>query len=116
MENVTETTCETTVRTFDHAAVAELGAYHRLREALNDIARDGDGITLAQLLEAVRDMALTTPYGDSCECSSGFATYPPAWPYKVDRDSEGLTCHYRCAWCHRVWTCGWSVNARSWFS
>lgn len=115
-DETTEITYETAVRTFDHTAVASLGAYHRLREALNDIARDADGVSLGDLLEAVRDAALTTPYADSCECVSGFATYPPAWPHRVDRINDWLTCHYRCPWCHREWTCGYAVDAMAWFS
>lgn len=111
-----EITYGSTVRSFDHSAVAGLGAYHRLREALNDIARDTEDVSLKEFLEAVRDAALTTPYADSCECVSGFATYPPSWPHKVDRADDWLTCHYRCSWCHREWTCGYSVDAMAWFS
>lgn len=111
----TEITYESTVRSFDHGSLAGLAAYHRLREDLNEIAAVAECVTLGELLEAVRDMALTTPYADSCECTIGDATYPPTWPHKVDRKGSWLTCSYRCPRCRREWTCGYSVEARAWF-
>lgn len=107
-------TYESAVRSFDHTTLAGLEGYHGLREALNEIAKTAEGVTLAELLEAVRDIALTTPYADSCECVTENVTYPPTWPHKVERNDDWLTCSYRCPHCGREWTCGYSVNVMHW--
>jgi DNA-directed RNA polymerase subunit M/transcription elongation factor TFIIS len=107
-------TYQRAVRTFDHAALAGLEAYPKLREALNEIAKTADNVNLAYLLTAVQDMVLTTPYADTCECGQLDATYPPTWPYKVDREDDWLTCSYRCGRCGRTWTCGYSVAVMDW--
>lgn len=119
------------VRSFGHTALAASPAYAVLRQALSDLANESadldPAITLAGLLDAVRDMAATAPYGDMCNlcglacarthrhadgehlpltCGSG-RTW---WPHAVVREGAGLTGTYRCANGHK-WTCWWSVDA-----
>lgn len=104
---------ETAVRSFDHTPLADLKTYPALRKALNDISTEAhDVANLAEFLDAVRDMALTAPYADSCDCST--KDDPPAWPHKVDRDRDWLRCGYRCDRCSREWTCGYSVDLPRW--
>jgi hypothetical protein len=62
-------TYEQVARIFDHELLSSLPAYPALRGALSDLAGQAGerGIELAALLDAVGDMAATTPYGDTCE-------------------------------------------------
>jgi len=113
-DDTTKATYDTAVRSFDHAALANLPAYHRLREALDAIAHEAKDVSLSDFLEAVQDMALTTPYGDTCDCASADSSYLPTWPHKVDRDGDWLNCAYRCGRCGCEWTCGYSVNVMHW--
>jgi hypothetical protein len=56
---------DTAVRTFDHELLVRGDSYQALRKALNDVARESpDGFGLKDFLAAVRDMAVTQPYGD----------------------------------------------------
>jgi hypothetical protein len=127
----TETTYITGVRSFDHGQLARYPAYSKVREALSDLANQAGHdedctMTLAGFLEAVRDMALTAPYGDTCEacqraclrqhprqpgedkpCDCAYGAY---YPHQVQREDEWLTCYYSCRAGHE-WTCGYSVRA-----
>lgn len=108
------------VRSFDHSAIAGLDAYPALREALNAFANQC-GASLAEALEAVRDMVLTAPYADCCDRCRQHPDYlgpngdlgylKQAWPHAVVRDGGWLTCTYRCPRCAHTWTCGYSVHA-----
>lgn len=113
-------TYATTVRSFDHTALARLETYPALREALNDFANQHEG-SLAEALEAVRDMVLTAPYADCCDrCRqhpdylgpNGDVSYlKTAWPHAVTRDGDWLYCSYICPRCSHEWTCGYSVHS-----
>lgn len=113
-------TYKNAVRTFDHGQLAAIPAYHKLREALNELclSEDAEGTTLEGLLDAVRDMALTAPFADSCPHCRGDAgdaengTYlQAAWPHAVKRKNDWLTCSYLCPRCSAAWTCGYSVRS-----
>lgn len=116
-----DVTYNTAVRSFNHAKIAQLAAYPALRDALNDLCNQGEEITLAELLEAVRDMALTAPFSDCCDVCRRHPDYlrpdgdpnylVPAWPYAVERKGDWLNCKYRCPRCSHVWTCGYSVHS-----
>lgn len=109
------------VRTFNHSTIAALAAYPALREAINDLANQGEEITLAELLDAMRDMTLTAPFADCCDVcrrhpdylgSNGSLDYLKlAWPHAVTRKGDWLTCLYRCPRCSHTWTCGYSVHS-----
>lgn len=109
-------TYDNAVRTFDHGRLAVIPAYHELREALNELclAPEAESTTLGDLLAAVRDMALTAPFADSCPRCRGEAedgTYlQAAWPHAVTRKNDWLTCTYCCPRCQAAWTCGYSVR------
>jgi hypothetical protein len=113
-------TYDTAVRSFNHENFAQLAAYPALRGALSDLCNQSEGNALAELLDAVRDMALTAPFADCCgRCErhpdylapDGDPNYvKPAWPHAVERDGDWLTCTYRCPRCSHVWTCGYSVS------
>ena len=112
----------TAVQDHDHTDLAGLNAYAKFRQALNDLADEAGsaGVTLAELLAALRDVGLTTPYADCCDrClrdGVGVAERM-AWPHKVHRDDGGwLTCTYRCAGCSHVWTCGYAASFPDLFS
>ena len=118
----------TEVRSFDHTPLAEYTAYVRLRQALSDLAnevREDSRLKLSYWLEAVRDMAVTSPYGDMCSqctkrcareherpasglcpCGAYSATY---WPHAVERDGNWMRGTYRCPNGHE-WTCGYAVD------
>lgn len=100
------TTYRSAVRSFDHSELAGKPSYPRLREALADLANESDGMMLAPFLEAVRDMTLSAPYADHCDRCTRTCL---AWPHRVNRDGDWLTCWYRCSHCHHEWTCGYSV-------
>lgn len=104
------TTHSDAVRSFDHTNLAALKSYGPLRQALSDLANQANGaVTLAEFLDAVRDMALTAPYADCCtDCRDRDPEM--TWPHAVDRSPDGwLTCHYRCRAGH-VWTCGYAAT------
>jgi hypothetical protein len=107
-----EITYATCVRSFDHTNLTRGAAYPELRRAISDLANQcGEGVSLADFLEAVRDMALTAPYADCCERCRRTPTGGIAWPHRVDRDPRGwLTCHYRCVRCNHTWTCGYAAD------
>jgi DNA-directed RNA polymerase subunit M/transcription elongation factor TFIIS len=99
------------VRSFDHAALASLGTYQRLRQALSDLAEEAgdEGVPLDRFLEAVRDMATTTPFSDSGrECCGSEVD---AWPHRVERAGERITGTYRCPQCGHTWNCNYNVNS-----
>lgn len=106
-------TYETAVRSFAHEDLALLPAYHRLRQALSDLANEaaeGELAPLASFLEAVRDMALTAPYGDTCrECSRAGHDLQIFWPHSVIRTGGFIRGTYRCSNGH-TWTCGYAVD------
>lgn len=116
-----ETSYANTVRSFNHASIARLAAYPALRDALNDLCNQGEEITLAELLDAVRDMTLTAPFADCCDVCRRHPDYlrpepdgfslEPAWPHAVERKGDWLTCTYRCPRCSHFWTCGYSVHS-----
>ena len=112
--DATDITYESTVRSFDHGALADLEGYARLREAMDAVAKTAKGVTLAEFLAAVQDMALTAPYADTCDCATADANYGATWPHKVDRAGDWLTCAYRCGRCGREWTCGYTVRLMDW--
>lgn len=96
------------VRDFDHAQLAALPAYAALRQALSDLANQGEAMDLATWLAAVADMASTTPYGDVCQqCTPRSSRI--WWPYALRRDSGKLTGTYRCGGGHN-WTCTWTAS------
>lgn len=102
------TTYSKEVHSFDHRSLAQLHAYQALRQALSDIANEAQGVTLTDFLAAVRDMAVTAPFGDTCpNCKDA---YHMNWSHRVDRDGDWLKCTYRCHICKHVWTCGYSVD------
>ena len=97
-------------RSFDHRELADLPAYARLRQVIDDLAHEAEEreprVTLEKWLEAFQDMALTAPYGDCCErCGQ------TAWPHAVERQGDWLNGTYRCASCRCEWTCGYDVMA-----
>jgi hypothetical protein len=118
----------TAVRSFDHTPLAQHPAYSRLRRALNDLANESSedkAMGLDAFLEAVRDMALTTPYGDMCQecskqcwrehhrpleelCPAGCDT-AAYWPHEVERDRDWVHGTYQCTNGH-AWTCGYAVD------
>jgi hypothetical protein len=115
-----KTTYRTAVRSFDHQALATIAAYPALRQALSDFGNEAGHVSLADFLDAVRDMALTAPYGDSCQhCkdpSADDGTYMQmAWPHAVDRKGDWLRCTYLCPRCSATWTCGYSVRSPEYF-
>lgn len=97
------------VRSFDHTQLANLDAYEPLREALSEIANQSQGVRLEDFLEATRDMASTTPFGDSCT-----GCYTIRYPHKVERENNWLIGTYRCSTCDREWTCGYNVDITAW--
>lgn len=113
-------TYNSAVRSFDHTAMASLDGYPALREAINDFANQADA-SLAEVLEAVRDMVLTAPFADCCDRCRQHPDYlgpngdvgylKMAWPHAVERDGDWLRCTYRCPRCAYVWTCGYSVHS-----
>ena len=116
-----DVTYDTAVRSFNHENFAKLAAYPALRDALNDLCNQSSEVTLAELLEAVRDMTLTAPFADCCGVCrrhpeylkpGGDPTYlKMAWPHAVERKGRWLKCTYRCPRCSHIWTCGYSVDA-----
>lgn len=115
------------VRSYDHGRVAGLPAYAALRQALSDLGNqlpDAGGMSLAEWLDAVRDMAATAPYGDVCDqCARGClhepedafgppcaACHRPWWPYATDREGGGFLGAYRCDRGHK-WTCWYAISA-----
>lgn len=100
------TTYAEAVRDFDHQRIAELPGYPELRRVLNDLSEVAGlaGVTVAELLEAARDMTATTPFGDRCQ-RCGTLT----WPHAAQIDGGGqMTGQYRCG-CVAApgWTCQW---------
>ncbi len=99
------TTYSGSVRDFDHAALAELPAYGRLRAALAEIGNEGTerGVraTLRGFLESLRDMALTAPLGEHCPSC---AVPPEAWPHAVTCRADSLMATYRCPSCGHTWS------------
>lgn len=55
------TTYTGAVRSFDHAKMAALDAYHPLRQAISDLANATGRLTLDEFLTAVRDMGPDRP-------------------------------------------------------
>lgn len=116
-----DVTYDSAVRSFNHASIARLAAYPALREALNDLCNQSAEVTLAELLDAVRDMTLTAPFADCCDvCRRHPAYLSPdgdpnylkmAWPHAVTRKGDWLSCTYRCPRCSHTWTCGYSVHS-----
>jgi hypothetical protein len=103
------------VRSFDHSDLAGLPAYAKFRAALNELAHQLEAVPLAVFLEAIRDMAVTTPYGDTCN-APGCDTRPLAFPHKVERAADWLKGTYRCGDCGTVWTCGYAADFMIFFS
>ena len=108
------------VRSYDHARLARLPAYQALRQALSDIsneaAESGEPFPLADFLKAVRDMALTAPYGDMCpRCGhkGDSGEFTICWPYAATRDGACIRGGYRCARGHE-WTCSYLVDLPAW--
>lgn len=95
------------VRSFDHAALASHPAYLQLRQALSDLANEAHGeLKLTDWLNAVRDMALTTPYSDGCTECPDPGMY---WPHAVERKGNWISGSYRCSRGH-TWTCSYAVD------
>lgn len=123
-------TYDMAVRSFDHAPLAALPAYARLRQALSDIANEAaeqGGMKLSEFLDAVRDMAATAPYGDMCmQCGKACECPPDAllldtclahrtwWPHAAERDGGWITGTYRCSGGH-TWPCGYAINIAGMF-
>ena len=100
------------VGSFDHAKLSRLPAYQVLRQALSDISNQakesGQRVTVAEFLDALRDMALTAPYGDCCpRCGSGVDGL--SWPYAGTRKGDYLVGEYRCSKGH-TWPCTYLVD------
>lgn len=110
---------ESEVRSFDHERLAHFEPYHRLRQALNDLSNEAsEHVKLGEFLDAVRDMALTAPYADTCPACRGKEPgnyLQMTWPHAVERDDGGwLDCTYRCPRCAHVWHCGYAVDVMRW--
>lgn len=109
---------ESEVRSFNHENLANFESYHRLRQALNDLSNEAsEHVTLVELLDAVRDMALTAPYADSCPTCRGKTPdnyLQMTWPHAVERKGDYLTCTYRCPRCDQTWNCSYAVNVMRW--
>jgi hypothetical protein len=106
-----DVTYASTVRSYDHHDFADKPAYHRLREAMSDLANDPGGFTIPQFLDLVADCAITSAYADSCDrCVRTHRGLCLAWPNAVTRDGDWLTCAYRCSRCAHRWTCGYAVD------
>lgn len=117
----------TEVRSFDHDALSHFPAYLRLRQALSDLANEVSEeaeIKLPYWLDAMHDMALTTPYGDMCSrCTKqcirehqhshaervDCELYSIYWPHAVTRDGNNVKGTYRCVQGH-AWPCGYAVD------
>lgn len=123
-----EQTYDTIARTYDHEQIAVLPAYPMLRQALSDIgnqAAETGRIKLDEFLDALRDMAATAPFGDTCNCclneccrNHHHSEADPAdsctadrisWPYAAKRKGEYVTGTYRCERGH-VWTCTYAIS------
>jgi hypothetical protein len=106
MTSPATTTYEQAAGTFDHSPIAALPAYAAVRKALNDLAGQGGDchIKLAALLDAARDMVITTPYADVCD-----RCHEMRWPHAAERDGGWLACSYRCP-CGNTWTCNYAAN------
>ena len=103
---MTAATYASAVHTFNHAHLAAQPAYTRLRQALSDLANETPPSELAEFLAAVRDMAATAPYGDTCpHCVNG-----PWWPHAVKREGSHITGTYQCERGH-TWPCTWAIAA-----
>jgi hypothetical protein len=116
------------VRDFSHARLAALPSYGRIRQALSDLDNeipDAGGMGLAEWLAAVRDMAVTAPFGDMCnECCRVCArthqhdadefprpcgAYRMWWPSAAERRDKYMRGRYQCDHGH-VWGCSWLVS------
>jgi hypothetical protein len=119
---VTAATYHEAVRDFDHASLAALPAYAALRQALSDLASQGEPVGLGTWLAAIQDAATTTPYGDTCERCDMQCRCPAAapfphpcgafrtwWPHKLERDGGWITGTYRCGRGHTS-TCGYAID------
>lgn len=108
-DNEPKTAYREHVRDFDHTQFAYLPSHEKLREALAEVASETEGVALEVFLDAARDWASTTPYGDSCtEC------HTVRYPHRVERTDNWITGTYRCSTCNREWTCGYNVDISAW--
>lgn len=117
------------VRSFDHVGIVAFPTYGRLRQALSDLGNEiteNGGMELAAWLAAVRDMAVTAPYGDMCtpcadacrreghdhgedEFPRPCGAYRLWWPHADERTDEHIRGTYRCGQGHE-WTCSYLIS------
>lgn len=102
-----QVTYDDIVKSHDHETLSRMKWYQALRRALdevtNQISYEDESVTIAFLLEALRDMSATTRLGDTCDRCGGVA-----WPHKLDREGDSMLAFYRHD-CGHTWTCNWGM-------